>query len=484
MLGVISMKPTSIIPTPTSLDILTRTPPVNTLTLLQTATIYFQQHSRFLFIGLAPARFLPTVIRPVPIRRGTYTFNRQRREMKIATLQFAPKLGDVEGNIRRANELLQHGKLLESRGTAAGMDALRPEILVLPELALTGEFNSFVFASSSSSFSSSGVLLTEHQPGYNFPSLEAIKPYLEPTGKGPSANWARDVAKRYQCKVCVGYPELETASTSSDGASDEQEKCYNSLLVVDESGEILANYRKTFLYYTDETWAEEGDAARSFQELSFADPDHGATASSKVATSFGICMDINPYQFKAPFTAWEFANRVLDSKTQLVVLSMAWLTLLSREELDVLADKPDLDTFNYWIQRFIPLIRRKMKHNSDIDEAGAVDSDQDKRIILVFANRTGEEEGAEGANLARYAGTSAIIAIDQRAQPLSSSEKASTGAENAPNGSDKDGAKEETPPLDVKIHCWNLMGAASEGICFADTQEDPRMIFELVKRGG
>ncbi|KAK1144556.1 hypothetical protein N8T08_005429 [Aspergillus melleus] len=376
--------------------------------------------------------------------------------MKIATLQFAPKLGDVEGNIRRANELLQHGKLIESRGTATGIDVLRPDILVLPELALTG---------------------------YNFPSLEAIKPYLEPTGTGPSANWARDVAKRYQCKVCVGYPELETAATISDGASSEQEKCYNSLLVVDETGEILANYRKTFLYYTDETWAEEGDAARSFQVLCFASPDRGATAS-KVATSFGICMDINPYQFKAPFTAWEFANRVLDSKTQLVVLSMAWLTLLSREELDMLADKPDLDTFNYWIQRFIPLIRRKMNHNSDIDGAGAVDSDQDKRIILVFANRAGEEEGAEGANLARYAGTSAIIAVNQRAQPLSSEEKASAGAENTPNGPAEDGTKEETPPLDVKIHCWNLMGAASEGICFADTQEDPRMIFELVKRAG
>lgn len=66
--------------------------------------------------------------------------------MKIATLQLAAKLGDVEGNIRRANELLQHGKLLGSRGPGMGIDVLKPDILVLPELALTGEFNSCFFA--------------------------------------------------------------------------------------------------------------------------------------------------------------------------------------------------------------------------------------------------------------------------------------------------------------------------------------------------
>lgn len=401
--------------------------------------------------------------------------------MRIATLQFAPKLGDVEGNIRRANELLQHGKLLGSRGAAVGIESLRPDILVLPELALTGEFNSLILLLLAVWH---GVESTDDLLGYNFPSLEAIRPYLEPTGKGASANWARDVAKRYQCKVCVGYPEIETRPGQQEEEHGEKETCYNSLLVVDETGEIVNNYRKTFLYYTDETWAEEGTAERSFKALSFvANKGQGAEAAAKkVATSFGICMDINPYQFKTPFTAWEFANQVLDSKTQLVVLSMAWLTLLSREEQDMLADKPDLDTFNYWIQRFIPLIRQRMKHESDIDATETVDSD--KRIVLVFANRAGEEEGPEGANPARYAGTSAIIAIKQRALPLSSEKKASIGAEKAPDGSDQDGAEPAAPPMDVKIHCWNLMGATSEGICFADTQDDPRLIFELVKRGG
>lgn len=63
--------------------------------------------------------------------------------MRIATLQFAPKLGDVGGNIQKANELLKKGKSLSPHGSSQfgveiGIDTLRPDVLVLPELALTG----------------------------------------------------------------------------------------------------------------------------------------------------------------------------------------------------------------------------------------------------------------------------------------------------------------------------------------------------------
>lgn len=51
-------------------------------------------------------------------------------EMKIATLQLAPKLGDLQGNIARANGLLKSNKLVSAEAP--------PDILVLPEMALTG----------------------------------------------------------------------------------------------------------------------------------------------------------------------------------------------------------------------------------------------------------------------------------------------------------------------------------------------------------
>jgi predicted amidohydrolase len=68
--------------------------------------------------------------------------------MRIATLQIAPKLGDVEGNIRRANELLKKGKYIsmggQDLGISIGAELLRPEILVLPEMAFTGMFYSIL----------------------------------------------------------------------------------------------------------------------------------------------------------------------------------------------------------------------------------------------------------------------------------------------------------------------------------------------------
>ncbi|KAE8150705.1 carbon-nitrogen hydrolase [Aspergillus avenaceus] len=365
--------------------------------------------------------------------------------MRIATLQLAPKLGDVEGNIRRANELLRSGKVLG--GAGIGLDILRPNILVLPELALTG---------------------------YNFPSLEAIKPYLEPVGTGPSAQWAKDTARRYQCKVCVGYPEVE--KSDAEGSDSQAETYYNSLLVVDENGEVLVNYRKTFLYYTDETWAAEGDAKRSFHELTFSKSHEQQALSAKVATSFGICMDINPYKFETPWTAYEFANRVLDSKSELVILSMAWLTSLAREELDALDGEPDLDTFNYWIQRFMPLIRKKLRHDANFD---GEDPQAGKKIIIVFANRSGEEEGVEGTDPAKYAGTSAVIAVTQR--PSLSGE---TSARDGNSGEESDGnesGENDTSSFDVKILCRDMVGATEQGICFADTTADPKMVFGLVK---
>lgn len=58
--------------------------------------------------------------------------------MKIATLQFSPRLGDVQGNIQRADELLRAGTRGAVGASGAGVDGLKPDILVLSEMALTG----------------------------------------------------------------------------------------------------------------------------------------------------------------------------------------------------------------------------------------------------------------------------------------------------------------------------------------------------------
>lgn len=65
-------------------------------------------------------------------QNGQKQTRRDKNNMKIATLQFAPKLGDTQGNIQRADELLSKG------GRGSGIEGLKPDVLVLSEMALTG----------------------------------------------------------------------------------------------------------------------------------------------------------------------------------------------------------------------------------------------------------------------------------------------------------------------------------------------------------
>lgn len=58
---------------------------------------------------------------------------------------------------------------------------------------------------------------------------------------------------------------------------------YNSAVLVSPQGNVLANYRKSFLFTTDETWAEEGPGF-------FAGDFKGSLGS----VAMGICMS-SPY---------------------------------------------------------------------------------------------------------------------------------------------------------------------------------------------
>ncbi|KAF2404430.1 N-terminal asparagine amidohydrolase-like protein [Trichodelitschia bisporula] len=262
--------------------------------------------------------------------------------MKIACLQFAPALGQLDENMEKAKKILENTPDLK-----APTDS-RPLWLILPELAFSG---------------------------YNFPSLEAIKPFLEPTCAGPSTQWAIAIARQYGCHVTVGYPEC--AQVTTDAGTKRIN--YNSSVTIAPNGRILGAYRKRFLYYTDETWAAEGDSPTGF----FAG-ELGALGK----VSMGICMDINPYKFMSPWRDYEFATHVLDRCTPVAVVSMAFLTRLTLHELGELPLRPDEETFAYWIERFQPLVESV-----------------DTTTVVVFANRCGTEGSA------CYAGTSSVILV-------------------------------------------------------------------------
>jgi protein N-terminal amidase len=222
---------------------------------------------------------------------------------------------------------------------------------------------------------------TPSPPGYNFQSLEDITPYLEPTTAGPSTQWAKKISQRYKCFVTVGYPEFdESRAAVAADQPDPRSSNFNSIVTVSPNAEVLANYRKRFLYYTDETWSREGDNSESptgFYQGHIADVD----------VAMGICMDINPYRFEAPWTEFEFSNHVIESQAQLVIVSMAWLTRLTKLELSELPLRPDNDTMSYWMERFYPL---KQSKSGD-------------PVFVVLANRCGWERQA------CYAGTSSVV---------------------------------------------------------------------------
>jgi len=71
---------------------------------------------------------------------------------------------------------------------------------------------------------------------------------------------------------------------------------------------------------------------------------------------------------------------------------MAWSTREAASSFRQSLKDPDMDSISYWLTRLEPLI----------------DDESSSGTIIVFANRTGVEEGEEEAV---YVGTSAVIGI-------------------------------------------------------------------------
>lgn len=218
-------------------------------------------------------------------------------KLNIATLQLNPVIGHIEETILRANSLLK--KSVEKSPI---------DLLVLPELAFTG---------------------------YNFKDSTQIKPYLESVEEGgPSINWAKETSQKYGCCTVIGYPELSKG------------KIYNSAIVINKLGKVVHNYHKSFLYESDEAWGcVEGEGFQTFEV-------------ENVKCSIGICMDLNPYKFEAPFTDFEFSSFCLKNQVQLIICPMAWL---SSKSPSLIKDRDNSQEITYWEGKF-----NEIKHNAGI----------------------------------------------------------------------------------------------------------------------
>lgn len=187
---------------------------------------------------------------------------------------------------------------------------------------------------------------------------------IESRTDSPSTQWAKEIARKYACKVLVGFP-LQFAGERR-----------NAAVLVDSDGTVLHQYQKYHMFDTDYRWG--CTSGPGFTNV-ILDMDGVPTKMS-----VGICMDLNPWEYTAPFSAYEYAKFIVDTNVSLILLPMAWL--LPKGE-DAGSLEPSESTFTYWIQRLHPLI-----------------NDAKTRTVVV-CNRTGQEDDAI------YAGTSCVFRI-------------------------------------------------------------------------
>lgn len=132
-----------------------------------------------------------------------YTSHGGSPYMRLGYVQLGPKFGEVEGNLARAEALMES----------------EADLWVLPELFSTG---------------------------YQFASREEVTALAEPVPQGPTSRWLIKIARERGCHLVAGLPER------AHGQS------YNSALLVGPQG-VSACYRKVHLFYQEKKWFSPGD---------------------------------------------------------------------------------------------------------------------------------------------------------------------------------------------------------------------------------
>lgn len=127
---------------------------------------------------------------------------------RVAAIQFEPLVGAKTDNVARLIALVE---------TAAQNGA---RLIVLPEMATTGAC---------------------------WYSRDEIRPHVEPI-PGPTTDAFAAVARRYDCYIVVGMPEVEPRTGIF----------YNSAPLIGPTG-VVGVYRKTHSFAADLKWAKHGD---------------------------------------------------------------------------------------------------------------------------------------------------------------------------------------------------------------------------------
>ncbi|OAX41659.1 carbon-nitrogen hydrolase [Rhizopogon vinicolor AM-OR11-026] len=303
-------------------------------------------------------------------------------QLRVAVVQFAPKLGQVQANIAKARELCK------------GLKPRSLDLLCFPEMIFSG---------------------------YVYPDTASITPYLEHPHTGPTSTFCAELARRLECFVAAGYPErLEPHEhgppLGGDSPSLHQPRIgANSAVMYGPTGEHVGAYRKTNLFKLDLPWAVPGTG---FTTMALPHP--------LGPTTLAICNDLN-VQDPAVWESleegpYELARHCMRSGTRLLILLNAWLhpdeggeesesdtgsanshtTPGKKEDMDGM--EPSWEVMKYWAMRLHPLWATVESAANKVNKEPAEYKAPDE-LLVVICNRFGDEGGE------RFAGSSVLMSL-------------------------------------------------------------------------
>lgn len=318
----------------------------------------------------------------------------QQKLISVAVCQFDSKLKQPQMNMEKVARFLSQ----------VDPAKIRFDLFVLPEMAFTGYcFDSREDVDPYAEDVSVVTAASAHRQSDTNTSSSSV-PTLDTSSSCYS--FVRSIALTYQCMVICGFPEKVVSSDGGDSNNEQQQvKYYNSAYVIDKHGTLLHVYRKHFLYTTDKAWSEPGDSFLSFDTVlgtGSNGSDAGDDRNNKIKLGVGICMDINPEDFIAPWSAFELANYHKKHKSKIIVLCCNWLASPESDDEDEDSeeeeDKEEKQVLNsqlYWLRRLSPLL-----------------TPQFQNCYFVCSNRIGAEKDIA------FCGSSCVLALGDKPKRL------------------------------------------------------------------
>ncbi|CDW83642.1 carbon-nitrogen family protein [Stylonychia lemnae] len=152
-------------------------------------------------------------------------------------------------------------------------------------------------------------------------------------GQGPYYEWAKQTAIKFKSVVVHGYLERD----------EKERRLYNSMLIVSEKGEILKNYRKHLLYYTEVIYITPGP---NYEYLDIKI----ARINQVIRFGLAICNDIWTRGEKE-YELMEFANFHKENNSQIILGISNWPNYEIYQDEQIMS----YVQVSVWLNRMIPI---------------------------------------------------------------------------------------------------------------------------------